>query len=87
MIKTEEFVEMKFAELLKCNAAMNDSDKKNILKAFEYANDIFRNDKLPNGTPYILHNINVAITALKEIGLGPTSAICALLHGDSITIP
>ena len=39
---------------------------------------------LPSGHPYILHNLNVAITAMKEIGLGPTSAICALLHGDQV---
>ena len=33
-----------------------------------------------SGEPYIYHPIAVAHIAAKEIGLGTTSIICALLH-------
>ena len=36
--------------------------------------------KRKSGEPYILHPIAVAKIAVQEIGLGTTSAVCALLH-------
>jgi GTP pyrophosphokinase len=78
-----ELAERKFAELLKCSISpLSDADKESIGRAYEFACEIHEDEFLPNGAPFILHNLNVAITAMKEIGLGPTSAICALLHGD-----
>lgn len=78
-----ELVERKFAELLECSISpLSDADKESIGRAFDFACELHKNEFLPNGAPFIIHNLNVAITAMKEIGLGPTSAICSLLHGD-----
>ena len=33
-----------------------------------------------SGEPYIYHPIAVAHIVAKEVGLGPTSIVCALLH-------
>lgn len=81
-MENELLIQKKFEELLKCCPIANVQDKESIERAFHLANEIHKDEFLPNGQPYILHNIEVAITAMKEIGLGPTSAICSLLHGD-----
>ena len=85
ILEKDKLVERKFEELLKCSSTLTAQDEENITRAFHIAQKVFINEFLPNGSPYILHNLNVAITAMKEIGLGPTSAICALLHGDQIS--
>ena len=84
-MKNNNTVERRFDELLKCShSPLTEKDKTNITKAFRFAQELHTDDVLSDGSPYILHNLNVAITAMKEIGLGPTSAICALLHGDQL---
>lgn len=81
MTHRKNIVSEKFAELLESGAnPISDKDKENLEMAYKMAVEAFRDDTLPDGQPFILHNINVAITAIKDIGLGPTSAICALLH-------
>lgn len=81
-MEKELLIQKKFDELLKCCPTPNHKDKEAIDRAFLLAKEIHKDVLLPNGQPFILHNIDVAITAMKEIGLGPTSAICSLLHGD-----
>ncbi len=77
-----DIVEEKFSELLGSGInPLNAEEKQKLEKAYSIASEAFSQDSLPNGQPYLLHNINVAITAMKEIGLGPTSAICSILHG------
>ncbi|MDG1901574.1 MAG: HD domain-containing protein [Bacteroidales bacterium] len=56
-------------------------DRESVQKAFNISFDIYRDVTTSDGKPFILFNLDVAIIAVKEIGLGPTSAICALLHG------
>ncbi len=51
-----------------------------ILKAYEMASVAYEGKLMEDGTPFILHHLNVALIAMKEINLGPTSAVCALLH-------
>ena len=51
-----------------------------IKKAFEMANRAYKGKTMAEGSPMILHHIDVAMIAMKEINLGPTSAVCALLH-------
>ena len=55
-------------------------DKKMIREAFKLAMDAHKNVRRKSGEPYILHPVEVAIIVSKEIGLGPTSIVAALLH-------
>lgn len=55
-------------------------DKEQVRQAFEMAAEAHRDMRRKSGEPYILHPLAVAQIAVEEIGLGVTSAICALLH-------
>ncbi|MFK5857390.1 MAG: RelA/SpoT family protein [Bacteroidota bacterium] len=51
-----------------------------VRKAFKIALEAHKDMRRKSGEPFILHPIAVAIIAAKEIGLGRTSIISALLH-------
>ncbi len=71
----------KYKSLLRvCADKIDKSDKKNIRKAFDIAVEAHKDMRRKSGEPYIYHPIAVAHIAAKEIGLGATSIICALLH-------
>lgn len=55
-------------------------DKAMLRHAFEMAADSHKDTRRKSGEPYILHPIAVARIVVEEIGLGVTSAVCALLH-------
>ena len=55
-------------------------DKNLVRRAFEIAVDAHKDMRRKSGEPYILHPLAVAQIVVDEIGLGVTSAICALLH-------
>jgi len=55
-------------------------DTTKIRKAFELAMSAHANVRRKSGEPYIYHPLEVARIVVDEIGLGPTSIICALLH-------
>src|SRR5690606_19001096 len=55
-------------------------DRKTIRRAFEIAVDGHKDMRRKSGEPYILHPIAVARIVVEEIGLGVTSACCALMH-------
>lgn len=55
-------------------------DRPRIRRAFEIAADAHKDMRRKSGEPYILHPIAVARIVVEEIGMGVTSAICALLH-------
>ena len=63
-----------------CSAKISSKDKKIIRKAFNIAVEAHKDMRRKSGEPYIYHPIAVAHIASKEIGLGATSIICALLH-------
>jgi GTP pyrophosphokinase len=63
-----------------CSDKTNKLDKKNIRRAFNIAVEAHKDMRRKSGEPYIYHPIAVAHIAAKEIGLGTTSIICALLH-------
>ena len=63
-----------------CNDKTDKVDKKNIRKAFDIAVEAHKEMRRQSGEPYIYHPLAVAHIAAKEIGLGATSIICALLH-------
>lgn len=55
-------------------------DKQQIRAAFEMSLEAHHDMRRKSGEPYILHPIAVAQIVAGEIGLGPTSVVCALLH-------
>jgi GTP pyrophosphokinase len=61
-------------------AKANAGDKKQIRQAFEMALEAHKNMRRKSGEPYIFHPLAVAQIVASEIGLGPTSVVCALLH-------
>jgi len=71
----------KYKSLLRaCADKTNKEDKKEIRRAFNLAVEAHKDIRRKSGEPYIYHPIAVAHIAAKEIGLGTTSIICALLH-------
>ena len=71
----------KYKSLLRaCADKTNKEDKKEIRKAFNLAVEAHKHMRRKSGEPYIYHPIAVAHIAAKEISLGTTSIICALLH-------
>lgn len=55
-------------------------DREQVRHAFEMAAEAHIDMRRKSGEPYILHPLAVAQITVQEIGLGVTSAICALLH-------
>ncbi len=71
----------KYKSLLRtCSDNTNKKDRKTIRKAFNIAVEAHKEMRRKSGEPYIYHPIAVARISAKEIGLGSTSIICALLH-------
>lgn len=59
---------------------LNPNSRKSLRHAFEMAVDSHSKTRRKSGELYIFHPIAVAQIVSEEIGLGVTSAICALLH-------
>ncbi len=59
---------------------MEKEDHDQVRRAFELAAEAHSLQRRKSGEPYITHPIEVAIICIEEIGLGPTAAVCALLH-------
>ena len=55
-------------------------ESKIIRKAFNVAVDAHKDMRRKSGEPYIFHPLAVARICAEEIGLGPTSIVCAFLH-------
>ena len=55
-------------------------ETKYIRKAFNVASKAHQSMRRKSGEPYIFHPLAVARICADEIGLGPTSIVCALLH-------
>ena len=71
----------KYRALLRaCKNKTNAKDKKDIRKAFNLAMDAHKGVRRKSGEPYIYHPLAVAHISAKEIDLGATSIVCALLH-------
>lgn len=80
-LRGDELVKKSFIELFqlcpRCNIPKN---RRLLISAFNFAFDAHSNMKRKTGEPYIIHPIEVGKIVVKEIGLGVTSVICALLH-------
>lgn len=59
---------------------LNPGSRKNLRHAFDLAVEAHSKTRRKSGELYIFHPIAVAQIVAEEIGLGVTSAICALLH-------
>jgi GTP diphosphokinase / guanosine-3',5'-bis(diphosphate) 3'-diphosphatase len=60
--------------------SLKKGDKALLRHAFEISVDAHKDMRRKSGEPYILHPLAVARIVVEEIGLGVSSAICALLH-------
>jgi len=77
----QEQIKEAFEDLLK--SLRKDTSKESrqkIKEAFEFANEAHKGVRRRSGEPYIMHPLAVAKIATREIGLGTTSVIAALLH-------
>lgn len=78
--ENKEFT-LKYRQLLKaCPIGLTKEDKRMIRKAFYLAIEAHKGMKRKSGEPFVYHPIEVATIAARNIGLGATSVICALLH-------
>ena len=74
-------IQRTYRKLLKSfKTPLSKLDRNDIRTAFELAAEAHQQQRRKSGEPYITHPIEVARICVEEIGLGPTAAICALLH-------
>ncbi len=59
---------------------LEEKDLRMLRAAYEMAVEAHKEQRRKTGEPYITHPIEVARICVGEIGLGPTAAVCALLH-------
>ena len=77
----EKMVAAAFEQLLECYINSPHRRKVDIIKkAFNFAYHAHQGVRRLSGEPYIMHPLEVATIACKEIGLGSTSICAALLH-------
>ena len=80
-VKGDEQVRNAFLELFEiCQRCRLTKNRRLLIKAFNFAYDAHSNMRRKTGEPYIMHPLEVSKIVIKEIGLGVTSVICALLH-------
>lgn len=63
-----------------CKGCKDKDNEEKIRRAYELAYKAHEGIRRRSGEPYIIHPIEVAIIAAKEIGLGTKSVISGLLH-------
>lgn len=82
LTKTEEdLIQSQFEDLMhNCSRCESKTDQRLIRKAFKFASEAHKDMRRKSGEPYIIHPLSVAKIVTAEIGLGPKSVICALLH-------
>lgn len=77
----ESRIDRAYEELLRSYVESRHRKKvEKIDKAFRFARAAHNGGRRNDGSPYILHALAVAMICSKELGLGSTSIVCALLH-------
>ncbi|HRX96865.1 MAG TPA: RelA/SpoT family protein [Bacteroidales bacterium] len=66
--------------LIYCAPILNKDESVRLRKAFDKVLEFHYPNWEKNGEDYVYHSIEVARIVLKEVNLGMTSVICALLH-------
>jgi GTP pyrophosphokinase len=80
-VKGDEAIRNAFLEIFEiCPRCRLPKNRKLLIKAFNFAYDAHLSMRRKTGEPFIMHPIEVSKIVIKEIGLGVTSVICALLH-------
>ena len=59
---------------------LSSDEEQGILRAYTMAREAHAGTRRKSGEPYIFHPLAMALIAVKEVGLGPTAVIAALLH-------
>ncbi len=81
--REERDIQAKYDELIEaCRAlkTLTPEEESNIFRAFQMAKKAHAGTRRKSGEPYIFHPLAVGLIAAKEVGLGPTAIISALLH-------
>ena len=81
--REEREMQARYDELIEaCRALkpLSPDEEASILRAYQIAKTAHAGTRRKSGEPYIFHPLAVALIAVKEVGLGPIAAICALLH-------
>lgn len=79
----EQEIQAKYEELIsacRSNYPISQDEEEEIFRAFSLAKRAHTGTRRKSGEAYIFHPLAVAIIAVKEVGLGPIAAVCALLH-------
>ena len=80
----ELLIEEKWQELVEaCRTAKvcrREDDWQFVKRAFFLAKEAHKGVRRRSGEPYVIHPIEVALIAVREIGLGKKSVVAALLH-------
>ncbi len=81
--REEQEIQAKYEELIAAcrnNYPISQDEEEEIFRAFSLAKRAHTGTRRKSGEAYIFHPLAVAIIAVKEVGLGPIAAVCALLH-------
>lgn len=81
--REEQEIQAKYEELIAAcrnNYPISQDEEEEIFRAFSVAKRAHAGTRRKSGEPYIFHPLAVALIAVKEVGLGPIAAVCALLH-------
>ncbi|MDE7347966.1 MAG: HD domain-containing protein [Muribaculaceae bacterium] len=77
----ERKIDMAYDELLRSYVESRHRRKVELVgKAFRFARTAHEGCRRNDGSPYILHALAVALICSRELGLGSTTIVCALLH-------
>ena len=80
----ELLIEDKWQELVdacrKANVCRKEDDWEFVRRAYFLAKEAHKGVRRRSGEPYVIHPIEVALIAVREIGLGKKSVVAALLH-------
>lgn len=81
--REERAIQQKFDELITaCRniRPLSPQEESEIFRAFSLAKKAHAGTRRKSGEPYIFHPLEVALIAVRDVGLGPVGVICALLH-------
>ena len=77
----ERTIDLAYDELLRSYVGSRHRRKVELVgKAFRFARLAHQGCRRNDGSPYILHALAVALICSRELGLGSTTIVCALLH-------
>ncbi|MDO4335742.1 MAG: HD domain-containing protein [Bacteroidales bacterium] len=77
----EAKINLVYDALMKSYMSSNHRRKvEKIAHAYRFARAAHKGGRRNDGSPYILHPLSVALICSRELGLGSTTIVCALLH-------